>query len=78
MDFATIYGAWRMYKYVSAAYSTYETAVAVYGTACTVAATTGAVVGYIAPSWTSQFNQLQDQSCLILEHDNEWEVIDLL
>jgi len=78
MDLATVYGAWKMYKYISKAYATYETAVTVYGTACTVAATTGAVVGYVVPSWRSKPQVPEPGTCLLVEKDDDWEIVDVL
>jgi len=76
MSIATMYAAWKAYKYITAAYSTYETALNVYGAACTIAGTTGAVVGYMIPS--SSNNPDDKQTTMLIERKGDWELVELL
>ena len=69
MSLLTLYEMWKLYKYARSMCSTYETAISVYGTACTLVAATGI---YVIPTQTNK------ESYIYIENKDGWEMIDIL
>ena len=73
MSLLSLYEVWKLYRYARTVYSTYETALSVYGSAWTLAAATGGVITYALP--TKEDNT---SSCIYIEKKDDWEVVDIL
>ncbi len=73
MSMLTLYEMWKLYRYATSAYSTYETALAIYGTAWTLAAATGGAVAYALPTKDNK-----PSSCIYIENKDGWEIVDVL